>query len=126
MSERSEKLEGEISSGASDLHMWKSLVEHPGWKMFAEMLKEQKQVREGEVLLKPLTSSAGIYGQEFMKGEVSGLALALISPYAQIEVLEGQLKLAREKLEVERVQEAVRAERGSGSRVDDERWHGEH
>ena len=100
-SEKKLKLEGELSSTAGRLSLWKSLVEHPGWKEYHKMLESQRNERIGPVLIKPLMSMDEIPQQEFMKGEISGITVAQLSPFAQIEALESEVRLLTANLENE-------------------------
>jgi len=119
MNEKVAELDGAYSDAASLVATWRSLLDHPGWKMYEKFLLEQRQNRIATVALIPLESSAKIFAQEFMKGEAAGLGLAQITPYAQLEQAEADVKVLSVKLdrEKEHVEEDAKA-RGA-SRVDD-------
>lgn len=124
MSEKSDKLAGEISQKGSLLAVLRGLTEHPGWELYMQVLISQQDARKGEILLKPLGSTEAVYAQEFMKGEISGLVLAQVSIFAQIEGLRADLQVTETKLEIENELEKARTDGGEQSRVDDPNWHG--
>lgn len=119
MSERTDKLAGDISQKASQLAILRGLIQHSGWKVFEEIMEQQKNLRKGEILLKPLQSTEAVYAQEFMKGEIQGLTLAQISIFAQMEVLAAEVQVASANLEKENEREkSMVTDATSGSRVD--------
>ena len=119
MSERTDKLAGDISQKASKLATLRGLVQHSGWLVFEEIIEAQKNLRKGEILLKPLHSTEAVYAQEFMKGEIQGLTLAQVSIFAQIEVLQSEVQVASAQLENENESEKnTDADDAIRSRVD--------
>lgn len=98
------------------------LIEHPGWKLYASMLEEQKNLRFGEYAYKPLASADQMPAEQFNKGECSGLALALVTPHAAIETLNQQIKVQTVKQEMNDAAEKKRADGARASRVDGQ-WH---
>lgn len=124
MSEKTDKMAGEISNKGSLLAVLRGLTEHPGWAIYSGMLQDQQDIRKGEVLLKPLPSTEAVYAQEFMKGEISGLSLAQISLFAHIEQLRSDVQVSEAKLERENELEKERTTRGSESRVDGDAFGG--
>lgn len=124
MSEERDAIAGKLSQTASVLAVWRGFLEHPGWALYSKMLQEQADGRKGEILLKPLKNAEALYAQEFSKGEISGLMLATVSPFAVLEGLKSEVE-ALEKLEEKQNElEKVRTDAASGSRVDDERFYG--
>ena len=121
MSERTDKLAGDISGKASQLATLRGLTEHPGWLIFENIVESQKNLRKGEILLKPLASTEAVYAQEFMKGEIQGLTLAQVSVFVQIEALQAEVQVASANLERENESEKAihaNATSGVGNRVD--------
>ena len=118
MSAKLDSLEGERSQKASLLSELSSLVEHSGWKVFAQTLESQKTGRIGEILLRPLKSADEIYAQEFVKGEVSGLTLAQVSVFSMIESLKAEIRVLDQKVEVESEYSSERPEPEIGKRLD--------
>lgn len=124
MSKRDD-IQARISSVGSQKSVWTSLLEHPGWKLFIKTVLEQKQSRQGEVFLRPLKDMDEVPAQEFMKGEISGLALVEVLAQTQIEMLNLELKTLNLQLETEDVREKAASKPDAGSRVDSDDWHGE-
>lgn len=124
MSEKIDELAGQLGEKSSTLSILKSFVEHPGWELHAKMLEEQQNSRKGEVLFKPLAGDNSVYAQEFMKGEISGLALAQVAPHTQIEVLKLEIKTLQAQLEREDEIEKRTADVSRRDRVDDPEWTG--
>ena len=119
MSEETDAMAGEISQSASLLSTLHSFTEHAGWKVFNEMLDEQKNSRLGQFAFKPLNSMDEVLAQEFMKGEMSGLSLAQVALFAYMETLKSSIELANAKLEKENEQERIRTDdAGRVGRVD--------
>ena len=118
MSDKALLLAEEISDKASYLAVWRSFVDHPGWKLFHDLLEEQKNSRKGEILFKPLKDSEALYAQEFMKGEISGLTLAQVGPFALIEGLKADVQVSEAKLEQENERESQSTDGRNASRVD--------
>lgn len=126
MSERIDELEGRISGEASQLATLRSFVEHPGWKVQERMLEDQKNARLGECVLRPLATMDAVLGQEFMKGEISGLSLAQVAIFTTIEVLRANVEATRKLLERQNELEKEAIAGGSGSsRVDGDTYGGE-
>lgn len=119
-----EDLEAKISSVGSRLAVLRHLVESPGWEIYSKLLQDQENLRKGEILLRPLESFSKIPAQEFAKGEVMGLNLAIVMPFTQIEVLTSELQALRLELERENALAKAREDGGSRSRVDGGDWYG--
>ena len=117
MSEKIESLEGSLSEAASEVHLWKSFMEHPAWPRFTQMLEQQRKSRL-LVLEAPLGSMSKIMEQEFMKGEGSGLGLASVLPQAQLEMAELEHKRLVAQLELEKDDDLAKIST-TKSRVDD-------
>lgn len=119
-----EQLEGELSQKASLKATWKSFLEHPGWALLEAGLKEQRAGRL-LVLAEPCTTFGSVLPQEFMKGEGSGLGLAMNFPRLQIELLESEVKRLETTIELEEANEsAEKASVLSRGRVESSDWHG--
>lgn len=119
MSEELNRLEGQHSSQSSELSEWQSFLNHSCWGRFSKILEEQANTRAGEILLKPLESMDKAGAQEFMKGEVAGLKLALTTPLSIVEQLKHDLRVTNAKLEKEHELSQVGTDDAGGSRVDD-------
>lgn len=59
------------------LHAWEELEQNNAWKEFLNVLHAQVSARESE-LLEGTTTPENIYDREKMRGERSGLKLALV------------------------------------------------
>jgi len=94
---KKDEIEAEISSNVEEHALWRSLLEHPSWKKFEEIVMEQVRLRQATVCLTPLPTFGKSLEQEFMKGEAAGLGLALALVHTQYEIT----KLEKEKLAVE-------------------------
>ena len=119
---------GEIlSDKASQVRSLKDLLDHPAWRVYRAALMEQEVGRRGTILLQPLKALDEALAQEFMKGEVSGLNIALITPGVIIEQLEADIRVLNIQLEQKNEDDVVEAVQqpagGSRSRVDDERFY---
>jgi len=68
-----------------------ALVKSTGWGLLVNIAKEQVRFREQKVLLTPLTSSSGVYAQEFEKGEAAGLRLLLKLPHSLLDSIQQEL-----------------------------------
>ena len=97
MSDRLDGLEGGLSDAASELSMWRSLKEHPGWQKLVKDMKVEESMRALVVTRKPIGHVGEAFRQEYMKGEANGLGLALAHPDTEIEALSIEIR----KLEVE-------------------------
>ncbi len=53
---------------------------HPGWDLLLQVVNAQLKLRTQRVLLTPLETLDGALAQEFQKGEISGLSLAVALP----------------------------------------------
>jgi hypothetical protein len=124
MSKKIDELEGKLSQHASILSTWKSLVNHAGWKMYEAILKDQRDTRL-LVLGEPTPNFGAVLPQEFMKGEGSGLGLALTLPRLQIEILESDTKRLETEVQLEKHNESAKEKAVlAGGRVDSVDWHG--
>jgi hypothetical protein len=113
-------LEAEFSRRASELSLWKGLVEHPGWKLYEKTLKEQQDGRL-LVLAEPCSGLGGMLAQEFMKGEAAGFRTARGFPEMQIEILQVDLRSLEVAVQLEEENELERKTRAADAgRVDNE------
>ena len=96
-----EDLEVELRRAIEDQHMWKSFMEHPGWKKFESFLKEQADLRKQAVVLTPINSVGQAFSQEFYKGECQGISTALETPRAQLELAQMERRITDKQLEIE-------------------------
>jgi len=92
MSDELVGLEEGISEAASELHIWRSLMEHPGWVLMEKELKVEETMRALVVTRKRLGSIGEVFSQEYMKGEANGLGFALSFPSAKLEELQSEVK----------------------------------
>jgi hypothetical protein len=65
--------------------MLAGLTAHPGWKFLERMAEAQIDRRKNEIFLKPLTSMDAVVGQEFLKGEATGIATFMAFPQTVID-----------------------------------------
>lgn len=96
MSEKLDALEAGLSENGSELAVWRSLMEHPGWALMEKRLDTERKMRALAVSAQSVRSVGEVFAQEYMKGEASGLGLALSMPQTEVE----QLELEARKLEV--------------------------
>lgn len=108
-----------MSDKVADKRALEEMVQGPGWKLLMQTMKDQRDLRLGEYAFKPLDSADKIYAQEFIKGEVSGLALAMVTPEAMIQVLSQQISLDNAQRENREQLEEQKAADARRSRVDD-------
>lgn len=117
MSEKTEELEGKVAEAGQRAHMWKTLMEHPGWKELLKIMNEQVELRQKSVMLTPIGSVGQCFTQEYYKGEGAGIALSLATPEAQFDLAEQERRTFTKLLEVEDVTDSEVAA-ASTSRVD--------
>lgn len=74
------------------------LLSSQGWALLLSVLKEQVEHRTQAIILSPLESldKAGL--QEYAKGEVQALKLAMQMPEAMLEAVVDELKQLEEEL----------------------------
>jgi len=125
MSERIPEIEKDISEKQAELHLWKGLLGHPAWAMYEKLVRLQIDARRMEICMVPLQSSAGVFTQEFTKGEASGAQLALTMVYAAKEAAEMDVTRLNVQLDQEKDNVASETSAGAASRVDDEHFSAE-
>lgn len=76
-------------------------MEERGFRRFIDVLDEQVRIRSGNVLMTPLSDINSILGQEFMKGEVAGLNMAMRFVEARILDVETEVDELAEELKNE-------------------------
>lgn len=74
------------------------LLSSPGWDLLREVLEEQIAHRTQAIILSPLESVDRLGVQEYAKGEVAALKLALQMPEAMLEAVVDELKQLEEEL----------------------------
>jgi hypothetical protein len=116
---KSDDIAAKLSQAASDLALWRGLLEHPGWKAYEKIIDEQMKLRQSTVCLTPLASFGKSLEQEFMKGEAAGLGLAIVVPKTQAEMAKMEVEILNVELDQEKEHETDRRPDG-GSRVDDD------
>lgn len=115
-----EELQGEARSVADQLSIWRSFLNHSGWKLFEETVMSQLEMQRG-MLMTPLETLDGVPRQEFMKGELYRAGLLLGLPETQLEVLKvEQERLQKEIEDVTRDAGEVGAD-GASRRSDEQR-----
>lgn len=80
---------------------FKSLLEHPGWKYLDEIAKTQITNRYPSALGR-LDNFLDLPGQEFDKGEISGIELFRRIPSVRVESLEEDIQNLEEQLQYDR------------------------
>lgn len=73
-----------------ELDSLKSLVEHKGWR-FIDAVYEGQINNRLQIVLKKTENLLAVLGNEYEKGELSGLQLARVIPYGRINDLETEL-----------------------------------
>ena len=79
------------------LHDLQMLVKSPGWARQAELVDMQVDLRKNQIVSEPCKSLDDTLAQEYMKGEVSGMALFARMPFIEIEAVEQAIKELEEK-----------------------------
>jgi len=69
-----------------------------GWKMLVRQLVEQSESRKNKIL-GALDSADGVYEQEFKKGEIVGILLAVFLPKQILESADEVIKLLSKTME---------------------------
>lgn len=75
----------EQAAARAALSDYKELVETKGWKRLVEIAKAQRFNREQSIILTPLQSMDEAFGQEYKKGEISGIALFMNIPGIEVK-----------------------------------------
>jgi hypothetical protein len=86
------KMEADVNEARKTLDEIRALVEQPGWTRIRKILEVQAEGRRNEVLLQPTTDP---YEQEYKKGEIQGIQLALQFPNQLIEISKAVLEAAK-------------------------------
>jgi hypothetical protein len=121
---KKDELEGRLSQLASHLTTWRSFVEHPGWKLFEQIAKEQRFGRL-LVLAEPCEGMGVVLKQEFMKGEASGIYLMMKMPENQLEMLKIEMAALETAVQLEETHERqMEVSASEPGRVDDVNWWG--
>ena len=105
MSDRDE-LEAQAAELGSELSLLRELLEHPAWARIATIIDGQVNERTRLVMNTQLQSLEQALGQEFMKGEVSGIKLIKSLPELEIERLQ---------LEIDALNKQVQGDDNGGS-----------
>lgn len=82
------------------IHDLRALSCHPGWLYMKKHLEDQVDRRVDEIVLLPIEDINKSIKMEYVKGECSGIKLALLLPSMHAEILEAEL-LQREEAEKE-------------------------
>lgn len=86
-----------LDKGPEIARALKDLVASEGWAYYISVVETQHRARTDKILLEPLSGTDAVYGQEYMKGEVQGLRLAVNLPQTLIETIEQELAMLKEK-----------------------------
>ncbi len=63
-----------------------ALIENEGWEYFKEFVEEQAQARLATLILKPIGDEGyGTYAQEYAKGEIAALRMAVVAMESGLE-----------------------------------------
>jgi hypothetical protein len=65
----------EVRELQEELSRLRSLQEHPGFEYLMRIAGAQLETRKQQILLTPLPTMDSVLGQEYAKGEVSGIEL---------------------------------------------------
>jgi hypothetical protein len=88
-----------IESGEVIVHQLKSLLDSEAWKMYRNIVERQQVSRFDRVILNPLPNMDAVLEQEYMKGEIQGLRMALMLPQAILDDTTEQVRHLREQRE---------------------------
>lgn len=111
-----DEIQARISKLGGQLAALRSLEEHPGWKVRMELLQHQVTARQVNVN-QPLAGFSQVLVQEFLKGEISGLNLALHLNAVEMEEMKREIDRLNIQLERERETQAA-AQASAPSRVE--------
>ncbi len=81
----------EVRELQEELYSLKKLLQDRTFKLFIEVLEAQVKTRSDTLLLKPLERMDDVLHQEFSKGEIAGLTLAVRFVEIRISDLEEQI-----------------------------------
>lgn len=90
-----------IESGEVIAHQLKVLLDSEGWQLYRSIIERQQTSRFDQVVLQPLTSHDQTLGQEYLKGEIQGLRLALALPQVLFESATEQVRSLRQQREAD-------------------------
>lgn len=76
-------------------HALRQLVASDGWKEYIAIMAQHQKVRLDMIVLAPLSGVDAAFEQEYKKGEIAGISLALSFPQTVIESLDTALAEAR-------------------------------
>lgn len=97
------ELEAQLSEVVGELSVWKSFVNHEGWQRYKQVLQGQADERI-KMYRVPLQGMDAVLGQEFTKGETSGIEIAFTLPENEVERLEAERDQLLKELENESAQ----------------------
>lgn len=86
-----------LEKGAEIKRALKDMLASEGWAYYISVIEKQQTIRLDQVVLQPLAGHDAVFQQEFMKGEIQGLRMAVSLPQTLIEACE----LAVEQLKAE-------------------------
>ena len=78
-----------------------NLVKSRGWARLVERLEGQCKTREINVVHTPCKNMEAVFEQEYQKGELSGMYLAVKLPLVLIETYKEDIKIREAKLPLE-------------------------
>jgi hypothetical protein len=117
MNDQISQLETQLSEQSSEVSLWRSFIEHPGWAKLRELVEQDMRIRMEVVVSTPLNLDSNIYAQEFFKGEFKGAAEVLGRPEALLEQAKREVEILSQHLENEHETEK-RISDAERSRVD--------
>lgn len=77
-------------------HQLKTLVASPGWQLYCLMVGKQIAGRTDGIILQALESMDGALAQEYSKGEVASLRMAVTLPETLTEAITSSLQELKE------------------------------
>ena len=89
---RRRKMEEQVEEARVALLELQEMIKTPGWKRLQKIADTQIEGRRNEVLLQPTTDA---YAQEYMKGEINGMATVIKMPAMLVEQNKELLEIAR-------------------------------
>lgn len=90
-----------LESGEEIAHALKGLVDSEGWKIYRSIVERQQTVRFDAIVLNPLQGMDQALEQEYRKGEIQGMRLAVTLPESLSEAINQQLRQLRKQREGE-------------------------
>jgi len=105
MAEETEQLDPELRELQEEMSILVSLTEHRGYRHLMQIAHEQLETRKQEVFLKPLEGLDETWKQEYMKGEIAGIALFMSMTDVRLQLVREDINTRLSEEEQENLDE---------------------